>query len=168
MKGHGSYIMCYSEIGQGTTFKIYFPAIVQPEAEHTKEVDPQPIPRGTETILLVDDEDSIRIFAEQALIKFGYKVMSASSGEEALDLFRDKSTDIDLVVMDLGMPGMGGYKCLKELLKLEPQVKVIIASGYSIDGPIKQSIEAGARGYVGKPYQLADLLNTVREVLDEE
>ena len=167
VKSHGGYITCYSEVGQGATFKIYFPAIVQPEVEETKEDKPQPIPRGTETILLVDDEEAIRGFAQQALMKFGYKVMTASTGDEALELSSAKPNEIDLVVMDLGMPGMGGHKCLQELLKLNPEVKVLIASGYSINGQVKESMEAGAKGFVGKPYQLADLLNTVRAVLDE-
>ena len=168
VKSHGGYISCYSEVGQGTTFKIYLPAIVQPEIEETKEVEPQPISRGTETILLVDDEEAIRGFAQQALMKFGYKVFTASTGEEALELYSVQPNQIDLIVMDLGMPGMGGHKCLQELLKINPEVRVVIASGYSINGQVKQSMEAGAKGYVGKPYQLADLLNTVRAVLDEK
>ena len=168
VKSHEGYITCYSEVGQGTTFKIYLPAIVQPEIEETKALEPQPIPRGTETILLVDDEEAIRGFAQQALMKFGYKVMTASTGEETLELYSDKPTEIDLIVMDLGMPGMGGHKCLHELLKLNPQQKVIIASGYSINGQVKKSMEAGAKGYVGKLYQLVDLLNTVRTVLDDQ
>ena len=165
VQSHGGYITCYSEVGRGTTFKIYFPAIVQPEIEEREDVQPKPIPRGTETILLVDDEAAIRGFAEQALMKFGYKVMAASTGEEALELYSVKPNQIDLIVMDLGMPGMGGHKCLQELLKINPHQKVIIASGYSME---KKSLESGAKGYVGKPYQLADLLNTVRAVLDED
>lgn len=168
VKSHGGCIICYSEVGQGTTFKIYFPAIVQPELDETKKIETKPIPRGTETVLLVDDEEAIRGFAQQALMKFGYKVMTASTGEEALELYSSKSNKIDLIVMDLGMPGMGGHKCLKEMLKLNPQQKVIIASGYSINGQVKKSLETGAKGFVGKPYRLADLLNTVRAVLDEK
>jgi len=166
VKSHGGYITCYSEAGKGTTFKIYFPAIVQPETEEIEEVEAKPIPRGTETILIVDDEEDIRGFARQALMKFGYRVLTASNGEEALELYSAKSTEIDLVVMDLGMPGMGGHKCLQEMRKLDRRVRGIIASGYSINGQVKKSLEAGARGYVGKPYKLADLLKTVREALD--
>ena len=168
VNSHGGYIACYSEVGQGTTFKIYFPAIVQVEVEETSEAEPRPFPRGNETILLVDDEEAIRGFAQQALMKFGYKVLTASTGEEALELFSERSTDIDLVVLDLGMPGMGGRKCLQELLQIDLAVKVVIASGYSINGQARQSMEAGAKGYVAKPYQLADLLNTARAVLDEK
>ena len=89
MKSHGGYITCYSEVGQGTTFKIYLPSVVQPEVEEAKEVETsQPSPRRGrgETILLVDDEEAIRGFVQQALMKFGYKVLTASSGEEALEL----------------------------------------------------------------------------------
>ena len=163
VKSHGGYITCYSEVGQGTIFKIYFPAIEEPEVNESAPVEAKSIPGGSETILLVDDEESIRGFAQQALMKFGYKVMTASTGEEALELFKDRNGNIDLVVMDLGMPGMGGHKCLQELIKLNPKQKVIIASGYSME---KKSLESGAKGFVGKPYQLADLLNTVRAVLD--
>lgn len=165
VKSHDGYINCISEVGQGTTFKIYLPAIVQPEVEETRDVELEPIPSGAETILLVDDEKAIRGFAQQALMKFGYNVITASTGEEALEFYSDKSKEIDLIVMDIGMPGMGGHKCLMELLKLNPEVKVVIASGYSME---KKSIESGANGFVGKPYQLTDLLNTVRTVLDKE
>lgn len=168
VKSHDGSITCYSEVGQGTTFEIYFPAIAQPDIDEARDVEQQPIPKGVETILLVDDEDAVLGFAQQALIKFGYKVITASTGEEALALYSTMSRKIDLLVMDLGMPGMGGHKCLQELLKLNPRQKVVIASGYSINGQVKKSLESGARGYVGKPYQLADLLNTVRAVLDEK
>jgi len=166
VKSHGGYITCYSEAGRGTTFKIYFPAMVQPEAQEIEEIGAKTIPWGTETILLVDDEEDIRGFAEQALMKFGYRVYTASTGEEALELYWAKSTEIDLVIMDLSMPGMGGHKCFQKMRKFDRQVRVIIASGYSINGQVKKSLEAGARGYVGKPYRLANLLNTVRETLD--
>ena len=168
VKNHGGRINCDSEVGRGTTFKIYLPAIVQPELEGAAIVESKPIPRGTETILLVDDEEAIRGFAQQALMKFGYKVFTAASGEEALELYSEKSDVIDIVITDIGMPGMGGCKFLQEVLQMNPKVKVIIASGYSINGQVKQAMEAGAKGYVGKPYQLADLLNTVRAVLNEE
>ena len=168
VKSHGGHITCYSAVGRGTTFKLYFPAIEEPEDRKIKETGPEALPHGQETILLVDDEDAVRGFAAQALTKFGYSVVTASSGEEALEIYFARSNKFDLIVMDLGMPGMGGHKCLVELLRLDSEVRVIIASGYSINGPIKKSIEAGARGYVAKPYELADLLTTVRSALDEK
>lgn len=167
VKSHGGYIMCYSEVGQGTTFKIYLPATEQPDMETTAIISDPPR-RGTETVLLVDDEELIRSFASQALREFGYTVITASSGEDALQIYAHKPGEIDLVIMDIGMPGMGGHKCLQEMIRMNPAAKVIISSGYSVNGQVRKSMEIGAYGYVGKPYQLTDLLNKVREVLDEK
>ncbi|MBF0527964.1 MAG: response regulator [Deltaproteobacteria bacterium] len=166
VKAHGGYIMCYSEVGQGTTFKIYLPAIEQQESTADNSAVGQLPPGGTETILLADDEASIRGFASTALQRFGYTVITATSGEEALEASIAQKEKIDLVILDIGMPGMGGHKCLQELLKIDRSVKVVIASGYSADAHVKKSLDAGAIGYVGKPYQLNDLLNKVRAVLD--
>ena len=168
VKAHGGYIMCYSEVGVGTTFKIYWPAIERSDTDDSKDLIAKPPEGGSETILVVDDEENIRDFASQVLTKFGYKALTASSGEEALNIYSGKPKEIDLVLLDIGMPGMGGHKCLQELLKLDPKQKVIIASGYSINGQVKKSIEAGSAGFVGKPYQVFDLLNKVREVLDDK
>ena len=168
VKAHGGYIMCYSEVGMGTTFKIYLPAIEELKAEPEKRISDKRPKGGTETILLVDDEISIRGFASQALMKFGYTPLTASSGEEALEVYSKRRDEIDLVVIDLGMPGMGGHKCVQELLKINPDIKIIIASGYSINGQVKDTLEAGAKGFVGKPYQIYELLGKVREVLDGE
>ena len=167
VKSHGGYIMCYSEVGQGTTFKIYLPARDNAESEEVKEVGSKPPRGGTETILIVDDEESIRNIARQALENSGYEVMTASTGEEALEAYADPAGEIDLIVMDIGMPGMGGHKCLQELLKINPLARVIIASGYSVNGQVRKSMEAGAVGYVGKPYRLNDLLTAVRTALDD-
>jgi two-component system cell cycle sensor histidine kinase/response regulator CckA len=168
VKNHDGFITCDSEVGHGTTFRIYFPALEHREPEDASTVAAKPMPRGTETILLVDDEEAIRGLARQALLRFGYTVLTATTGEEALEIFSAKPDEIDLIVMDLGMPGMGGLKCLQTLLQIDPSVKVVIASGYSVNEQVKSAMGAGARGYVGKPYQLADLLNTVRVVLDKK
>ena len=169
VKGHGGYINCYSELGQGTVFKIYLPALPRTD---TRESDPavraKPPRGGSETILLVDDETSVRELATQILERFGYKILAASSGEEALEIFSAQSKEIHLVVLDIGMPGMGGAKCLSEIIRLEPSAKVLIASGYSINGHLKTIIKDSAAGYVSKPYELYDLLEKVRTVLDGE
>ncbi|MFH1135468.1 MAG: PAS domain S-box protein [Pseudomonadota bacterium] len=165
VKNHGGHIMCYSEVGQGTTFKIFLPAAAPADLVETDEVFSKPLRGGAETILLADDEESIRDFASQVLKKFGYTVLGAASGEEALEIYSARSAEIDLVIMDLGMPGMGGHKCLQELIKLDAVVKVVIASGYSSDDQVKKALAAGAAGYVGKPYHIDELLNTTREVL---
>ena len=166
VKSHGGFITCYSEVDQGTTFKIFLPAIEIEGSPGHKASQTWP-PRGhREKILLVDDEESIRNFARQALQSFGYQVLTAANGEEALKTYAGLSKEIKMVVLDIGMPGMGGHKCLQELIKLDPAVKVLLASGYSINGQVKQSLEIGAAGFVGKPYQLNDLLIRVRKILD--
>ncbi|MBF0528549.1 MAG: PAS domain S-box protein [Deltaproteobacteria bacterium] len=168
VKSHDGYINCHSEIGRGTSFKIYLPAIESEDIAGSKDTNTRPFQGGSETILLVDDEELIRGFAQQVLLKFGYKVLTASSGEEALGIYSGKHSMIDLVIMDIGMPGMGGHKCLTEIMRLNPSAKILIGSGYSANGQVKETLEAGAAGYVGKPYELTDLLNKVRAVLDGE
>jgi len=167
IKGHQGYITCYSEPGEGTAFKIYLPTIEQEaESEELKE-EKMPV-GGTETILLVDDEQSIRELGKDTLAKFGYKVIMAPDGESALELYREKKKKIDLIILDLIMPGMGGRKCLEKLLKINPQVKALIASGYSVNEPTKEALEAGARGFISKPYDLKQMLKAVRKALDKD
>ncbi|MEW6266332.1 MAG: response regulator [Thermodesulfobacteriota bacterium] len=168
VKGHGGHVNCYSRVGQGTTFKIYLPALDQAEApapaadlEKAEEVG-----GGRETILLVDDEAAVINTATEILESRGYTVLAADSGEKALEVYRAQDRDIDLVVLDLGMPGIGGRRCLEELIKLNPAVKVIIASGYALTGVARETVEKGAKGFIGKPYRLVNLLRQVREVLD--
>ena len=125
-----------------------------------------PIKKGSETILLVDDEDFIRDLVVQVLTESGYTVLTAGDGDSGLELYRQQRDQIDLVLLDLIMPGMGGSKCLEELLQVDPQVRVLIASGYAVDGPTIEAIKAGARGHIGKPYDLEEMLRVIREVLD--
>ncbi|MGO9571019.1 MAG: PAS domain S-box protein [Desulfomonilaceae bacterium] len=167
VRQHGGHIRCYSEPGHGATFKIYFPAMVSDEVKEEEAV--RKMPRGgSETILLVDDEELIRDLGARNLTKAGYKVITASDGKEALQVYQERSHDIDLVILDLIMPEMGGKQCLEGLLSLNPSAKVIIASGYSADGPTKDALAAGAKGFVNKPYDIRQVLGVVREVLDAE
>jgi len=168
VKNHGGYITCYSEPGEGTIFKIYLP-IIEKEVEEGPEDMEKAMPRGgSETILLVDDEAFLRDLGEQMLAKFGYTVFAAHDGESALELYRQKKEDFSLVILDLIMPGMGGRRCLEELLKINSQAKIVIASGYSVNGPTREALEAGARGFISKPYDVRKMLKVVREVLDME
>jgi two-component system cell cycle sensor histidine kinase/response regulator CckA len=168
VKTHEGYILCYSELDTGTTFKIYLPALVQ--GEHWREAgagDDQ-LKGGDETILLVDDEKYIRELGVELLTDVGYKVFTATDGEGALELYRKEQKRIDLVILDLVIPGMGGKKCYEEILKINPQAKILIVSGYSVNGPGQEAMEAGAKGFVGKPFDVSHMLTTVRHILDEE
>ena len=169
VKDHEGYITCHSAPGIGTTFKIYLPAVDEPAevpAERERERVTQ-VKNGSETILLVDDEEFIRDVAVQLLCEFGYTVLTAANGEAALEIYRKEQERIDLVILDLIMPGMGGMRCLREMLKINPQGRVLVASGYSAGGPAREAIDAGARGYLGKPYDIDKMLTVIRNVLDK-
>jgi CheY-like chemotaxis protein len=168
VKSHKGHITCYSEQDKGTTFKIYFPAM-EAEEKIVRAQEPLTAARGgKETILLVDDEEPIRLLGSQILEEFGYTVLTAADGESALQLYQEEHDKIGLIILDLIMPGMGGKRCLGELLKVNPEARVAIASGYSPDGPTREILKNGAKGFVSKPYDIEQMLNVVREVLDKD
>ncbi len=108
----------------------------------------------------------VRDLAEHMLTTFGYHVIAAPGSESGLRLYREKRNDISLVILDMIMPGMGGRQCLEELLKINPGAKVIIASGYSGDGNVKSLPAAGAKGFINKPFNVREMLTSIRGVLD--
>ena len=108
----------------------------------------------------------VRDLGKRILERSGYTVLTAANGKEGVNLYRKQSGKISLVILDLIMPEMGGKECLSELLKIDPQVKALISSGYSAAGETKKTIESGAKGFVGKPYDMRQMLQAVREVLD--
>ncbi len=101
----------------------------------------------------MDNDDQIRELTSEVLEDSGYQVISAESGEQALEIFRKKAKDIDLVLMDLNMPGMGGSRCTRKMITLDPSVRVVVASGYSINGHGKAALEFGAKDFISKPFQ---------------
>jgi PAS domain S-box-containing protein len=168
VREHGGHINCQSQAGVGTTFKLYLPVVrgKAPGQGDLSQGAPAPLPRGSETILLVDDEEALRNLGAAYLGELGYQVVSARGGEEALEIYQARAVEIALVALDLGMPGMGGQKCLKALLALNPQVKVVVVSGYTAHAQVQESLDSGAKAFVAKPYGQADLAGTVRQVLD--
>ncbi|MBU1568283.1 MAG: response regulator [Proteobacteria bacterium] len=165
VKSHKGHVICYSEPGKGTTFKVYLPTIEHVQTA-TRQEDEEEMPRGNETILLVDDEGFILEIGNLVLTEFGYTVLTAMDGESALELYTQEKERIDLVILDIIMPGMGGEKCLQHLLTIDPQVKVIIASGYSANGSTADGAKKGTRGYISKPYEVGQMLRIVRRVID--
>ena len=169
IKNHGGHITCTSEPGKGTTFRVYFPVIEEPDIDQLqRRTDWEQIPHGNETILLVDDEDYLRDLGERLLAKFGYTVLSAPDGETAVQIYREHGRKISLVILDLIMPGIGGKSCLELILRENPFAKVLIASGFSVDGFTKRDLESKTKGFIAKPFELRQMLNLVRKTLDEE
>ncbi|MCB2186247.1 MAG: PAS domain S-box protein [Deltaproteobacteria bacterium] len=172
IKNHGGHIYCYSEPGQGATFQVYLPVAPGEAGDQAPAPGSGPAReeawRGAETILLVDDEEGLREMGRRNLADLGYQVLTAASGEEALEAFAAADGRVDLVIMDLGMPGMGGHQAMRQILAREPGAKVIIASGYAANGRAAAALADGAAGYVAKPFRRAELAATVREVLDRE
>ena len=146
VQSHNGHITCESERQKGTTFRIYFPALESTTESRVAEPARDVHLYGGETILLVDDETTILDIGVNILEQFGYSTLTARSGEEAVELYRTRGKEIGLVILDLGMPGMGGEQCLQEILKINPEAKVVIASGYAASQTVKYLMEAGASG----------------------
>jgi PAS domain S-box-containing protein len=167
VKQHGGHITCYSEPGAGTTFRIYFPAM-DSDGKPDKPMDLVVPKGGTETILLVDDDEGVRYVAEQMLLQYGYRVIMASNGREALEIYSLKRESISLVILDLFMPEMGGKQCLQALLTMDPKVRALVVSGFTQNGEIGDVLDSGAKGFVGKPFETAKLLEKIRKIIDED
>jgi PAS domain S-box-containing protein len=171
IKNHEGYIDVASEESMGTSFTIYLPA-VRADAEGAelpvvhirKKVEE--MPGGTETILLIDDEKFVRELGVNILQRKGYNVLEASDGDEGVNVYAENHESIDLVLLDMIMPNKNGSEVFAELVKINPEVKVVIISGYSLDNEARQLLRAGANFFVQKPYHAHKLLQVIREVLD--
>jgi two-component system cell cycle sensor histidine kinase/response regulator CckA len=164
VKGHGGYIDVYSGKGKGTTFEIYLPATKR-EGEEEKAVSGEFV-GGQDTVLLVDDEEPVLDAGEQMLKRLGYQVLVASSGQEALALFEKDHAKIDMVLLDMVMPGMGGGETYDRMREIDPTVKILLSSGYSIDGEATEILERGCDGFIQKPFDLLTLSEEIRKILD--
>ena len=173
VKNHGGHVTCYSEPDRGSVFRVYFPVLeAEGREQRAEEKKEEKIAGGTETILLVDDDKNLLDLGQDMLGQYGYTTIAAETGEKAVEIYNEiyiiEKRRIDLVILDIGMPGMGGHKCLKKLLGIDPDIKIILSSGYPANGKVKETLESGARDFIGKPYNLKNMLKKVREVLDKK
>jgi CheY-like chemotaxis protein len=164
---HGGSIHVYSEKGHGTTFSIYLPASEKEMVEEKKlPILPKDYFKGTETVLLVDDEAMVLEVGKKYLKKLGYNVQAATSGNEAIEIYERNKDKIDLVILDMIMPGMGGEKTFERLREMNPDVKVLLSSGYSINGKAAEILKRGCNDFIQKPFKLIDLSHKIRSILD--
>jgi len=164
IKNHNGIIDVESEKNKGATFIIYLPASGRP-AFKEKDVD-SGLAGGIETILLVDDENIIINIGTEVLERLGYKVLTAGSGREAVRHYQRHTGDIDLVILDIIMPDMSGSKTYEALKEINPDVCVLLSSGYSIDGEAKHLLEKGCSGFIQKPFNIKELSCRIRDVLN--
>ena len=166
IRGHQGIINIYSEEGQGTTFNIFLPATEKTAVKET--VPPKGLLVGSETILFVDDEDVIIDVNREILESLGYKVVAAKSGQEALEVYRKLQGKINLIILDMIMPGMDGEATYDSLKKVNPEIRVILSSGYSKNEQAKAILEKGCQAFIQKPFSISDLSMTIRQVLDKK
>ncbi len=167
VKVHGGLITVHSEKGRGTVFCIYLPASKK-TAEHVSDASPgaMPVQKGGETILLVDDEEAVTSVSKDMLEVLGYSVLIARSGQEAIDIYEKRHDAIDLVVLDVVMPDMGGEETLARLRCIKPSVVVTLSSGYSLDRQVTKIMQQGCKSFIQKPFTIGVLSQKLREALD--
>jgi CheY-like chemotaxis protein len=166
VKQSGGHLWVYSELGHGTAFKVYLPTVANAAEAAQAPAASNPLPKGTETILLVEDDESLRELAREILEEQGYAVLKARTGKMALELAEEHAGPIHLVMTDLVMPGMSGRELAERVTKRRLESRVLFMSGYTDDALERQGILEGNSAFVGKPFTLDGLLRKVRDVLD--
>jgi two-component system cell cycle sensor histidine kinase/response regulator CckA len=166
IKQHEGYVIVYSEHGKGTTFKIYLP-LIKSQVEEVKKAEFLYIKRGTETVLIAEDDARVRQLTKELLERFGYKVIEAVDGEDAIKVFNDNKNNIHLLILDVIMPKKNGKEVYDEIKKVRPDIKAIFMSGYTTDIIHKKGILEEGVDIILKPIPLDELLTKMREVLDK-
>ncbi len=165
IKNHAGVITVYSEVGQGTTFNIYLPLSDQKVA---REISlEEQLVKGTETILLVDDETMITQVGAAMLGRLGYRPVAVNSGEEALTALRQNTTPIHMVILDMIMPGMDGNEAFDQIRALRPNIPVMLSSGYALNNKANEIMRKGCNGFIQKPFSLPELSHKIRSILDQ-
>jgi CheY-like chemotaxis protein len=164
IKNHNGVIDVESEIDRGTTFKIYLPIsnkkVLKENSANGKTY------KGRETILLVDDEEMIADIGKRILEKLGYRVLLAESGKSALKVYEDHRDSINLIILDMIMPDMGGSEAFDQLKAVDPSIRILLSSGYSLNGQASQIMKRGCNGFIQKPFNIEQISKKIRKILD--
>ena len=166
IKNHNGHIDVRSVENHGTTFSVYLPAS-EIEAEKQTMADETTI-QGSETILVVDDEETIIDISRKILESLGYRVLTAHGGEEAVTIYRKRMDEIDLVILDMIMPDMSGGETYEVLKTINSYIKVLLSSGYSLSGQAQDIMNKGCQGFIQKPFSVTTLSRKVRDVLNDQ
>jgi len=166
IKHHGGFINVYSENGEGSTFNVYLPASTAEKIEQDAVISKKQILRGNETILFVDDENMIIDVGKQMLEIMGYKILTANNGKQAIDIYKKNMAKIDIVILDMIMPDIGGSEVYDRLKKINPEIKVLLSSGYSVNGQATEILNRGCDGFIQKPFSIKNLSNKLKEMLN--
>ena len=169
IEGHGGYIDVDSSKGHGTTFTICLRASekrVEKTVTKEKKV-PEEVLKGTETVLVADDEEMILEVGEDMLRAMGYKVLLAKGGREAIEIYKANKNEIDVVILDMIMPDMAGGEVYDTMKEINPDIKVLLSTGYSIEGQAREILDRGCDGFIQKPFGVKELSGKIREILDQ-
>ena len=163
LQDHEGWVECESQPGAGTTFSVYLPVAEEQLASGKETPKEEIIPRGTETLLVIEDEERVRLRLVSMLERYGYSALMGADGAEGLEVFRQERDRIDLVVLDLSLPRLSGQEVLPRLRELNPELPVIISTGFASHSAESLKVQA----LLKKPYRLVQALQTIRKVLDE-
>jgi CheY-like chemotaxis protein len=167
VRRNGGWIDVSSELGVGTSFKLYFPRIDGDSVEDQREATRKEEPHGGETILVVEDQDAVRRLTTAILKVYGYQILEAANGDEALDIVQKYSGEIHLLLTDVVLPGINGKELSERLRTLRPKLKVLFTSGYTADVIAHRGVLDSGVAYIPKPFSPDNLAAKVREVLTE-
>ncbi len=165
VKNHGGYLDARSVRGKGTTFRVLLPASSKEIQPPTPPAPEEPAVGGTETVLFVDDEESLRVLAQEMLGRLGYRVLTAGNGLEAVEIFKERRREIAAVILDMIMPGMGGEETFHRLREIDPAARILLSSGFAMEGRPQSLLSAGAGGFLPKPYRVGTLAAALRRII---